>query len=241
VRKILLSLLICGVAVAARAQSIAQESEPLVTAAHESWQIQGEPLLMDGLVYLPAGPNRFFDPNVMVRSGVYRGIPVYQDRTLEPYSVVYVPIGGRQMRPYERRRTGELAGTTGSRAPSFPVEPVGTPSDADRIVATSGAILRTAPPAAPVPPPAPAIETPSATELMPLVAPPRPKNQPNGIYIEFGGAKWYGSGRPVSNSSLFEEVGTYSGLPVYRLKTDHRDRVWVPVVPGGLLAPYSKR
>ena len=240
-RSLLLSVFVVGLAAAAGAQQLTPEPAPLVDASHEPWQIQSEPLLVDGLVYLPSGPNRFFDPNLMTRTGVYRGIPIYQDRSLEPYSIVYVPIGGGQMRPYERRRTGDLAGTTGSRMPSFPVEATGTPSDEDRIVAASGSwATGTTLPAQP-PPPAAAVETPSATELMPLVAKPRPLKEPNGIYIEFNGAKWYGSGRPVSYSTLFEQIGTYSGVPVYRLKTDHRDRVWVPVVPGGPLAPYSKR
>ncbi|HEX4346748.1 MAG TPA: hypothetical protein VHZ73_04210 [Vicinamibacterales bacterium] len=225
------------IAVSAQAQQIVPEPAPLVDASHEQWQVLSEPLLVDGLVYLPSGPNRFFDPNMMARTGVYRGIPIYQDRSLEPYSIVYVPIGGGQMRPYERRRAGELAGTTGSRTPSYPVEPTGTPSDEERIVASAGTTATAAPVA---PPAATVVETPSASELMPLVSAARPPHEPNGIFIEFNGAKWFGSGRPVSYSTLFEQIGTYSGVPVYRLKTDHRDRVWVPVVPGGPLAPYSK-
>ena len=230
---------LCGIAAPAAAQQIRPEPAPIVDASHEQWLIQNEPLLVDGLVYFPSGPNRFFDGNLMTRTGVYRGIPIYQDRSLEPYSVVYVPIGGGQMRPYERRRTGDLAGTTGSRTPSFPVEPTGAPSDEEQAVATAGAVAGGAPAGTAVP--VLKGETPSATELMPLVSKPRPLKEPNGIYIEFNGARWYGSGRPVPNSTLFERIGTYSGAPVYRLKTDHGDRVWVPVVPGGLLAPYSKR
>lgn len=241
-RSLLLSALILGSIGAVQTQQITPEPPPLVDASHEQWQIQSEPLLVDGLVYLPSGPNRFFDPNLMTRTGVYRGIPIYQDRSLEPYSIVYVPIGGDQMRPYERRRTGNLAGTTGSRMPSFPVEPTGTPSDEEKIVAASGPFPGGAVPAlSPVPAPGTEVEEPSATELMPLVSKPRPLHEPNGIYIEFNGAKWYGAGRPVAYSTLFEQIGAYSGVPVYRLKTDRGDRVWVPVVPGGLLAPYSKR
>jgi hypothetical protein len=58
----------------------------------------------------------------MSQVGVYRHVPVYADVTLEPHSVVYLPIGRQSMRGYERRREGELAGTTGSRMPAFPVE-----------------------------------------------------------------------------------------------------------------------
>ena len=38
-----------------------------------------------------------------------------------PYSIVYVPIGRGLLQPYERIRQGELAGSTGSRTPAFPV------------------------------------------------------------------------------------------------------------------------
>jgi len=95
---------------------------PQVTAASESWQLSGEPVFYEGNYYYPAGPTVFFDGNVMRRTGVYKGIPIYWDTTLAPYSVVFVPIGRTVMRPYERKREGELAGTTGSRAPSFPIQ-----------------------------------------------------------------------------------------------------------------------
>src|SRR5947208_1010689 len=57
----------------------------------------------------------------MIRTGDFLGIPLYARTTIEPYSVVFVPIGGGMLQPYERRREGELAGTVGSSAPSFPV------------------------------------------------------------------------------------------------------------------------
>src|SRR5205807_585862 len=95
---------------------------PQVTAANSLWQINGEPVFFEGDVYYPAGPTVFFDGNVMYRSGVYRGVPLYVDATLTPGSYVYVPIGGNVMRPYERKRYGALAGTTGSRTPSFPIQ-----------------------------------------------------------------------------------------------------------------------
>src|SRR5438132_1268539 len=95
---------------------------PAVTAAGTSWQASGEPVFYAGNIYYPTGPTVFFDGAVMVRTGVYRNIPLYEDSTIEPYSIVFVPIGGNVMRPYERRRSGELAGTVGSRMPSFPIE-----------------------------------------------------------------------------------------------------------------------
>ena len=43
----------------------------------------------------------------MVRTGHYNGVPLYADATRDPYSVVYVPIGRGQLKPYERLRRGE--------------------------------------------------------------------------------------------------------------------------------------
>jgi hypothetical protein len=59
----------------------------------------------------------------MVRSGHYNGVPLYTDTTVEPFSIVLVPISRGLMQPYERPRRGDLAGTSGSRPPAFPVHP----------------------------------------------------------------------------------------------------------------------
>ena len=93
---------------------------PQVTAEDTSWYQAGEPVFWDGNYYYPAGAPQGFNPYQMVRAGSFRGIPLYTDATLEPYSIVFVPVNGGRLRPYERRRTGLLAGTTGSRAPSLP-------------------------------------------------------------------------------------------------------------------------
>lgn len=93
---------------------------PLVTAENTAWFQGGDAIEWNGDVYYPAGAAQGFNAYQMVRSGSYRGIPLYIDATLEPYSVVFVPLGGGRMQPYERRRSGSLAGTTGSRTPSLP-------------------------------------------------------------------------------------------------------------------------
>src|SRR6266550_9792 len=95
---------------------------PIVTAENEAWYRTGEPVLFAGNVYHPAGPAIHFNGDEMVRSGFYRGVPLYSRSTIEPYSVVFVPIGGGTMQPYERRRTGEIAGTSGSTVSALPVE-----------------------------------------------------------------------------------------------------------------------
>jgi hypothetical protein len=95
---------------------------PEVTAAGAVWQVNSVPIVVDGLIYYPTRAFRMFDGQVMAQIGLFEGVPVYADATIEPGSIVYVPIGRDRMREYERRRDRELAGTTGSRAPSFPVE-----------------------------------------------------------------------------------------------------------------------
>jgi len=97
-------------------------ASPNVTAASTSWYAAGSPIFYAGNYYFPTGPTVFFDGNVMNRTGNYNGVPLYEDATLEPYSMVYVPIGNNLVRPYERRREGELVGTVGSRTPSFPIQ-----------------------------------------------------------------------------------------------------------------------
>src|SRR5688572_20311342 len=93
---------------------------PIVTAENDAWYRRGEPVVVSGEFYYPAGPVVFFNGNVMVRTAHYNGVPLYSDTTLEPHSVVLLPIGRGMMQPYERVRDGDLAGTSGSRAPSFP-------------------------------------------------------------------------------------------------------------------------
>src|SRR5918993_1909832 len=95
---------------------------PLVTAENTTWFQSGEPIIWNGDYYYPAGARQGFNQYQMVRSGSFRGIPLYTDATLEPYSIVFVPLAGARMQPYERRRTGQLAGTVGSRTPSLPTD-----------------------------------------------------------------------------------------------------------------------
>ena len=115
-------LLIVIVSASASAQVQSRPSDaPVVTAANESWYVNGEPLQFAGDLYYPAGATVFFNGNTMVRSGNYNGVPLYTDTTIEPYSIVYVPIQRGLVRPYERLRQGPLAGTVASRTPSFPV------------------------------------------------------------------------------------------------------------------------
>src|SRR6187402_1286391 len=120
------SLLVSGLLTLAAAPVAAQvlmrpTDAPLVSAAGESWYQLREPIQYAGELYYPAGAAIFFNGNSMVRTGHYNGVPLYADATRDPYSLVLVPIGGGQLQPYERRRRGDLAGTTGTTLPSFPI------------------------------------------------------------------------------------------------------------------------
>jgi hypothetical protein len=221
---------------------------PQVTAASASWQINGEPVFYAGDYYYPAGPTVFFDGNVMVRSGRYRGVPLYADSTLQPYSVIYVPVGGKLMRPYERKRTGELAGTVGSRRSSFPTppassvaieepvplpEPERTIAQAERPVGTVGSIV---PKSARSTLAAP-VERRSAGTAIESIPGPRSNA---GVWIEYNGARWFAAGPAVAYSAeRFTPVGEYRGVIVYRDSTKP-GQIYVPSVKDGPLAPYRQ-
>src|SRR5712691_10134738 len=107
---------------------------PDVSAAAAQWQIDGEPIVVGGLTYYATRGFRLFDGHVMAQTGLFEGVPVYSDMTIEPYSELYVPLSNGRMRVYERRRERELAGTTGSHVPTFPVDSPSVPAPRERIV-----------------------------------------------------------------------------------------------------------
>ena len=238
---------------------------PAVTAAAADWQVSSEPVIVNGLVYYPTRSFRFFDGQVMVQVGIFDRVPVYADTTLEPYSIVYIPTAGDRVREYERRRDGELAGTTGSRPPSFPVQSAselalrGTTAASVAAVATSGTLE---PPVVSTVP-ATTAATPSTVVTSGTVdnvavgtgglsdrglkrrtlveTIPRPSGA-NGVWLEFNGARWYADGPAATFSpDRFVPVGEYRGFPVYREKTAERDAIWITVVKDGPLAPYVRR
>jgi hypothetical protein len=217
---------------------------PDVSAASARWQIDSEPIVVDGLTYYPTRGFRLFDGQVMVQTGMYEGVPVYADATIAPFSEIYVPLGGGRMRIYERRREGELAGTMGSHTPTFPVESAAAPPPPERIVGSAGtggsevprttadtgaraAEMRTRP------------QRPQRTTIITGV-PHSPVDE--GVWVDFGGAHWYADGpaEPFS-PDRFEPIGEYHGFPVYRDKISGSADIWVSVVKDGMLAPYAKR
>jgi hypothetical protein len=237
----------------ARAQIMQQPTpSPAVTAANAGWYQRGEPIFYAGAYYYQAGPNVFFDGKVMSRTGLYEGIPLYEDSTIVPFSIVYVPIGGKVMRPYERRRDGDLAGTTASRAPSFPVQ---HPSEAYRLMVASQSapVVEIAPESAsdlaapvssigstlPAPVSTTSISSPAPVATIARSAAPR-KPAKIESWVLYQGIRWYASGqaRPFE-SGRFVQIGSYDGQPVYRAGSDE-SAIYVPLVEGGFLTPFTR-
>ena len=214
---------------------------PPVTAQYAEWQFNNEPLLVNGLIYFPTRETRFFDGGIMMQVGVYRSVPVYADATLEPYSVIYVPVGRMLMRGYERRRSGELAGTQGSRVPAFPVD-IATPNPPEPISPATLEAIATRGPEQTAPREAPIVDTLMSIPTRTYVESIRRPSEANGIWLEYRGSRYYSSGPAVNYSSVrFTQIGDYRGFGVYREHNGKPDQIWVRVVADGPVAPYSKR
>ena len=168
----------------------------------------------------------------MFREGDYNGVPLYADSTIEPYSVVLVPVGRNLMRPYERIRSGDLAGTTGSRAPSFPgvserapremAIAAGSPSslpqptDEVDVLATERAVGTTG-----------RLAEPAARAVGEVTAPRTPprRGRPfsyDSVSVQFRGEKWVMAGPMTELPSGLVQVAEYKGFPVYAQKGRER-------------------
>lgn len=238
---------------------------PTVTAASASWQAAGEPIFHAGNFYYPAGATVFFDGKVMVRTGAYEGVPLYADVTLEPFSIVYVPIGGALMQPYERRRDGELTGTVGSRTPSFPITRDAEAASSwesfgELYPRVSGLLTPSARAAAARRDDAPrraaavdeAFEPVGAVMIAPRAMRPsatnygngvlaRPASE-NGLWISFQDARWFSAGPAVIlDANRFDAVGSYNGFTVYRERGGASNRIYVTTVQNGPVAPFERR
>jgi hypothetical protein len=228
--------------------------DPIVTAESETWYLNGNPITFAGNIYYPTGPDIYFKPYEMVRSGDYNGVPLYSRTTIEPWSIVYVPLPGRVMKPYERRRTGELVGTVGSSLPSFPVVHSLTESEYALPQAPTSPMLgatvyeRSQLPVVVVevqaPAPVPTATAGSAPEAPPgpLVSAKLPEGL-DGIFIEYRDRRWFASGHAQElDTSQFVMVGDYRGFAVYRKGDDERT-IYVAVAKSAreLVAPYSAR
>ena len=237
VHELVLTALLAFVPVVASAQTTWQPTPaPTTTAENEAWYRNGEPIPYGDTLYYSAGATVFFNRYQMVRSGTYRGIPLYTDSTQDTFGIIYVPIGHGLLQPYERRRTGDLAGTTGNRAPSFPVA-IGAEAGAERPEVAS---LR------PVPEETPVDElTGVGMTGRSIVEAPRGTAgsvaRPvgvNGVWITYEGQRWFAGGKAVRLDTSFSAAGRYHGFPVYRRSAD--ERIYLPTAEG-MVAPYTRR
>jgi len=259
--RILILILLAGAVPAAAQVQSRPVDPPLVTAASEAWYVQREPIQLGGELYYPAGATVFFDGNTMARVGHYNGVPLYVDTTIEPYSILLVPIRRGLMQPYERRRQGDLVGTTGSRTPAFPVATGSAPAPAIAQAAmaptqpqlsigaigvfTPGGAAR--PDAAPAPADAlrPALlETPAVPARQDaVVSLARPESN-DGVWIRFKGGKWVSAGAAVPlRAAEFHVAGEYAGFPVFVRTvngTIDPGTIYLPTRPG-LVAPYRMK
>jgi len=235
-------------------------SQPTVTAANEPWYQMREPVIFAGEYYYPAGPAIHFLPNEMVPSGLYRGVPLYSRTTIEPNSIVFIPIAGGMMQPYERRRTGDLVGTTGSSAPALPVDMDSPPEYSRPLQAAGPPVVASAPVQEP-PEGAYASdllsrsrETPAqpetsyanrSTAMAGRVSPSRStkaRDTSKGIFVEFQNERWYSTARPQAlDPSSLKQIGEWHEFPVYA-RDSNGSTIYIPVTKGAdAYAAYSKR
>jgi hypothetical protein len=251
----LLSLVLLLGSVASAQVQMRTTEPPRVTAENEPWFVDREPVIHAGHSYYPAGALVFFNRNEMVRSGFYLGVPIFTRTTLEPYSVIYIPAGRGLMQPYERLRDGDLAGTVGSRTPSFPVA---------MATADTAPLPQAAAPPVLVAPGIGAIENPATwvslrgradAEFRPTATTgtvPESRFQPahvrigdrpsglNAIFIEYDGTRWYSTGETTEvDPAEMTRSGDYHGFPVWRGRS--AGRIFVGTTKDGNVAvPYSK-
>jgi hypothetical protein len=263
IAQLLASLAVATLPAGILAQATLQPTPPpAVTADNETWFLTGEPIIVSGNVYYPAGATVFFNRNEMVRTGHFRGIPLYSRPSLEPYAIIYVPLAGGLMQPYERRRSGDLAGTVGSTTPSFPV--VSPVAQELTDFGLTGAVAQAAGPPTGIASLA-GTETPVAVDRVPLgpmgtrsttgtvsirpvsPAPPRSARKPgavNGVFVDYNGRRWFSSGPAVAlNPAQFSRIGSYRGFPVYNEVGGTGNTIFVAVAESAdaLLAPYTAR
>jgi len=266
-RRLLIASLLALAAAPSAAQMLSRPTDsPQVSAATEAWYQLREPIQYAGEFYYPGGAAVFFNRNAMVRTGHYNGVPLYADATRDPYSVVYVPIGGGQLQPYERRRRGDLAGSTGSTLPSFPITllpdgPVlpmaaGAPTNLPLSVGAISAFTPEVTPPVVYAAVAPAASASSCTcdqataAVVAAVAPPlptsgvavltarRPDNN-DGLWLRYDNATWVSGGAGEPRTSAFTQVGDYAGFPVFRKQGDG-DAIYLQTREG-VLAPYRRK
>jgi len=239
---------------------------PIVTAENEPWYLAGEPVMYSGNIYYRTGPQVYFNGAEMVRSGFFHDIPLYTRTTIEPYSLVFVPLRGGLMQPYERRRAGDVAGTVGSTAPSFPVVRSSEPYEPTIYQAATAptslsepALFPTATPSTRLSVPLEHVRMSVPREQVPLpvgvarrVAPAaglpsstlRPAPVANALFIDYNGRRWFSVGTAVPlDRSRMTQIGEHHGFAVYAGTTADPTAIFVPVASDAaeFVGQYARR
>ena len=238
------------------AQTLVPTSLPTVTADNERWYLNGEPISYAGSLYYPSGAQVYFNSNEMVRSGFYIGVPLYTRTTLEPYSVVFVPLAGGRLQPYERPRTGELTGTAGSTPATLPtppqtVPPMGlaaqaaaAPSQTTQMLPVQLQRPAVIEPQTPFDEGAPVRERDVSTTTGTAGAPLRPLHTQiggrpqgaNAMFIEYAGRRWYPAGAPQAvDTGRMTQLPPFRGFEVWGDGPDP-STIYIPVVEGSARA-----
>src|SRR5262245_60791431 len=84
-----------------------QSPYPDAVAAEADWQINNEPIVAGGLAYYATQETRMFDGRVMMPIDVFRGVPVFADVSIQPFTLAFVPLTPTRVRTYERGPAGE--------------------------------------------------------------------------------------------------------------------------------------
>ena len=170
------------------------------------------------------------------------------------------------MQPYERPRTGMLAGSVGSRMSAFPIPP-STESAAALTITNEGFVTQApAPPTfaraydlGPEAPPPAVVRTPAPVATSGTGAPPpspagtsgrittvtnrattaaRPRGI-NGIWFDWNGRRWVSSGPAIGLTGDFISIGAYRNSPVYQHVGDSLT-IYIPST-GTLVVPFKPR
>jgi hypothetical protein len=96
------------------------------------------------------------------------------------------------------------------------------------------------PVAPPAPPAAAAVnDTPSRREPAIILSPYLPESN-DGIWFRFANQRWVNAGRAEPHTDAFNQVGTYSGFPVYRRDRGDLDLIYLPS-RNNMLTPYRRK
>ena len=158
------------------------------------------------------------------------------------------------MQPYERRRTDELVGTSGSTISALPaVIPTFIDWTAPWIQAPAAPVIRARPIDAftfyPEPlerreaPQRPSRDEPQRVASSPSRPLPVRPGAANAMFVEFNNDRWFVNGPPVLlDTRMLTRIGQSHGFPVYTARNTRNSTIYVPVAPGmEALARFSKR